>query len=84
MVLILGIAVGWLAGLVRSRISGQPYRVPEFSMVWLVLVGWSLLVVAHIMRHALSVAFAVGLGVAILYTLVAMQVIGTLFPAEAN
>ena len=36
------------------------------------------------MRHALSVAFAVGLGVAVLYTLVAMQVIGTLFPAETN
>jgi hypothetical protein len=67
-----------LAGQVAGEVP------PTAALVWLVLFGWSLLVVAHIMRHALSVAFAVGLGVAVLYTLVAMQVIGTLFPPETN
>jgi len=36
MVLVLGIAAGWLGGLVRSWITGLPFRVPEFSKVWLV------------------------------------------------
>jgi len=82
-----GALLGLLAlPLIQVLFEGQDSgEIPSFAaMVWLILVGWSLLVVAHIMRHALSVAFAVGLGVAILYTLVAMQVIGTLFPAEAN
>jgi len=39
MILILGIAAGWIAGLVRSWITGKPYRVPEFSRAWLVLVS---------------------------------------------
>lgn len=82
-----GALLGLLAlPVIRVLFEGQDSsEVPPFAaMVWLILFGWSLLVVAHIMRHALSVAFAVGLGVAVLYTLVAMQVIGTLFPAEAN
>ncbi|MFV1973983.1 MAG: hypothetical protein ACC648_09720 [Thiohalobacterales bacterium] len=82
-----GALLGLLAlPVIRVLFEGQDSgEVPPFAaMVWLILFGWSLLVVAHIMRHALSVAFAIGLGVAILYTLVAMQVIGTLFPAETN
>ena len=50
------------------------------GMLWLLLFGWNLLVVAHIMRHALSVNFPAATGVALLYTLVAMQIINTLFP----
>jgi hypothetical protein len=37
----------------------------------------------HIMRHALSTSFPVGLGVAVLYALVSMQVVATLFPPQA-
>jgi len=72
--------------LVQVVFEGQESgEVPPFvALVWLILFGWSLLVMGHIMRHALSVAFAIGLGVAVLYTLVAMQVIGTLFPMDAN
>lgn len=82
-----GALLGLLAlPIIRVLFEGQDSgEIPPFAaMVWLILFGWSLLVVAHIMRHALSVPFAVGLGVAVLYTLVAMQVIGTLFPAETN
>jgi hypothetical protein len=39
MILVLGIAAGWLGGLVRARITGQPYRVPELKKIWLVLVA---------------------------------------------
>jgi len=39
MILILGIAAGWLSGVIRSRITGTPYRVPEFSKIWLVLIA---------------------------------------------
>jgi hypothetical protein len=71
---------------IRVLFEGQAAgEVPPFAaLLWLILFGWSLLVVAHIMRHALSVTFPVGLGVAILYMLVAMQMIGTVFPSEAN
>ena len=39
MILILAIAAGWLSGLVRAWITKKPYRVPELSRVWLVLVA---------------------------------------------
>ena len=39
MILVLGIAAGWLGGLVRARITGEPYRVPELKKIWLVLVA---------------------------------------------
>ena len=39
MILVLSIAAGWIGGLVRSRITGQPYRVPELKKIWLVLVA---------------------------------------------
>ena len=39
MILVLAIAAGWLSGLVRSWIVRKPYRVPELSRTWLVLVA---------------------------------------------
>jgi hypothetical protein len=51
------------------------------GLLWLSLFAWSILVVAHIMRHALSVNLAVALVIAALYSLVAMRIINTLFPA---
>lgn len=39
MVLILGLAAGWLFGLIRSRITRRPYRVPELTQIWLVLIA---------------------------------------------
>jgi hypothetical protein len=39
MVLVLGIAAGWLGGLLRSRITGKPYRAPELKKIWLVLAA---------------------------------------------
>ncbi len=50
---------------------------------WLSLLIWNLFVMAHIMRHALSTSFAIGLGAAVLYALVSMQIVATLFPQQA-
>ena len=50
---------------------------------WLLLLIWNLFVMAHIMRHALSCSFAIGLGAAVFYALVSMQVIAILVPQQA-
>ena len=78
---------GTLLGLIALPViqllaSGQETGQPSLlaGMLWLLLFGWNLLVVAHIMRHALSVNFPVATGIAMLYTLVAMQLINALFP----
>jgi hypothetical protein len=64
---------------------GQPAaQVPALlAGVWLLLLIWNLFVMAHIIRHALSSSFAVGLGAAVLYALVSMQIVATLFPLQA-
>jgi len=39
MILLLGIAAGWLTGSVRSWITRTAYQVPELSKIWLVLIA---------------------------------------------
>jgi len=56
-----------------------PLLVPVF---WLCLFFWSLVVVAHIMRHALSTSFAMGLAISVLYALVSMQILATVIPLQ--
>ena len=55
---------------------------PLLTGSWLSLLIWNLFAMAHIMRHALSISFAVGLGAAVLYALVSMQIVATLFPQQ--
>jgi hypothetical protein len=50
------------------------------SIGWLVLLVWSLLVDAHILRHALSSSLAVGIGVALLYAMLTLLIISGLYP----
>ena len=52
------------------------------SLVWVALLVWNLMVSAHILRHALSSSFGMGLAVAILYLLISTQFAVTLFPQE--
>ena len=54
------------------------------SIAWLFLLFWNLLVSAHIMRHALTCSFAIGMGVSLLYMLISMQFVATLFPQLAG
>ena len=59
----------------------QPEQVPVLlTLFWLLLLVWNLLVMAHIMRHAVSSSLAVGLGVSLLYVLVSMQMIAVISP----
>ena len=53
------------------------------GMLWLALFGWSLIVVAHIMRHAMSVSLPVAIGVSVVYVLVAIQIVGAFSSAGA-
>ena len=67
----------------------QPGQLPDqipvvLSLFWLLLFVWNLLVMAHIMRHALSSSFATGLAFSVLYMLVTMQVIATVFPQQVG
>ncbi len=39
MVLLLGLAAGWLVGVIRAWIHKKPYSVPELSKTWLVLIA---------------------------------------------
>ena len=60
----------------------EPVPAPLVSL-WLLLLLWNLFVMAHIIRHALSSSFAIGFGISLLYALLSMQVITTLFPQQA-
>jgi hypothetical protein len=60
----------------------EPVPAPLLSL-WLLLLLWNLFVMAHIIRHALSSSFAIGFGISLLYALLNMQVIATLFSSQA-
>jgi len=44
------------------------------------LLAWTLLVIGHILRHALEVHLAVGTGLGLLYVIVSWRVMTALFP----
>ena len=54
------------------------------SLVWVALLVWNLMVSAHILRHALSSSFGMGLAVAILYLLISTQFVVTVLPQQAD
>jgi hypothetical protein len=72
------LALPLVQSLYGARESGQVSL--AVLLLWLLLMGWNLLVVAHIVRHALSVILPIAVGIAVLYTLIAMQLITALFP----
>jgi len=64
---------------------GQPAQAEEqisglLLYAWLLLLVWNLLITGHILRHALSTSLGIGTGVALLYTLISMQIVSALFP----
>ncbi len=54
-----------------------------FANFWLLLLVWIIVITAHILRHALAVSFASGLGLSIAYFFGQMAINMTLFAAEA-
>jgi hypothetical protein len=51
------------------------------AILWLVLMGWSLLVTAHILRHSLAVSLPAGVLLAMIYMMISIFFYGTLFGA---
>jgi hypothetical protein len=49
-------------------------------LLWLVLLGWSVVVIAHILRHSLSVPFWIGALAALGYVVLSQELLGVLFP----
>ena len=62
-------AYSWLNDAHEAGVSGPDHRLVAF-----LLLGWSMAVVTHIMRHALSCPPWVGLGVALGYTILSLSV----------
>ncbi len=50
------------------------------GLVLLLVLGWSLTVSAHILRHALSAPFYLGLLVSIAFFWISLEILGSLFP----
>jgi hypothetical protein len=61
-----------------ARDSGADIGFPGIFLLF--LLGWSLSVTAHILRHALSTHFGVGLGLAFVFNVISIEVLHRLFP----
>ena len=55
----------------------------ESGLLMLVLIFWSIVVLGHILRHAFEVDLNLGIGAAVLYTLVSWNLTALLFPVPA-
>ncbi len=78
---------GALLGLLGLPLIWQVARTQEagaaptlLAVGWVLLVAWSVVVQAHIFRHALSTRFGYGLLLAVLHSLIAVSVLSRLFP----
>lgn len=55
----------------------------EAGLLLLVLLTWSLVVLGHILRHAFDIKMGMGIGIALLYTLVSWNLLFMIFPTAA-
>jgi hypothetical protein len=53
------------------------------TILWLLLLGWSIAITAHIFRHALGVSLGIGLLSAMGYVFISITLNIFIFPAEA-
>ena len=68
------------ASLNRSGAEGSA----SLAVAWLVLLGWSIAVQAHIFRHALSTGYSLGLAVAGLRVVLGIGLLGLFYPAAGG
>lgn len=73
---ILGLPLVWQA--VHAHQEGGPSA--AVVSAWLVLLAWSVIVQAHIFRHALSTRFGYGLMLAGLHSVIAISLMEVFFP----
>jgi len=50
------------------------------TLVWLALLVWSVVVMGHVLRHALSASFSTGVALSLLYTVASIALVGMLIP----
>lgn len=60
----------------------EAWVAPAF-LLWLLLICWSILVFGHVLRHAMEIHLGWGIMLAVLYTIVALQVLHHLFPGAS-
>lgn len=72
------VALPLIHGLNLAEAAGQP--APLLVLLWLAVLIWSLLVLGHILRHALSTNLIAGVGVGVLYSVLIMVVVRAVFP----
>jgi len=73
------LALPLIHGLSVAQAAGEPAAGLAFA--WLALLCWSLLVLGHILRHALAVNLLTGVGIGILYSLLSLVLMRVVFPA---
>lgn len=72
------LALPLIHGLAAAQASGEPAAGLAFG--WLAVLIWSLLVIGHILRHALNVSLMTGVGVGVLYSLLSVMIVRVVFP----
>ena len=66
-----------------SRVQREDrWRTEIATLLLLLIVGWSVTVFAHVLRHALSVPFVLGLVLAIVFYWISISVFQTVFRVE--
>ena len=72
------LALPFIHGLSAAQAAGD--TAPVLAWAWLAVLIWSLLVLGHILRHALSVSLITGVGVGVLYSLASVMIVRVVFP----
>lgn len=74
----------WPVLLMLLRLPENDPRAALPSLLLVVGLIWSIVVIAHILRHALSSSYAAGLLLALLYVIISWNLSGLLFPPPAH
>lgn len=72
------LALPLIRGLSVAQTAGD--TAPTLAWAWLAVLVWSLLVLGHILRHALAVSLMTGVGIGVLYSLVSVMIVRVVFP----
>ncbi len=73
------VALPLIHGLAVAQAAGEPAA--GLALAWLAVLCWSLLVLGHILRHALAVNLLAGVGIGMLYSLLSLVLMRAVFPA---
>lgn len=73
------LALPLIHGLGVAQAAGETAAGLAFG--WLAVLCWSLLVLGHILRHALAVSLLTGVGIGVLYSLLTLVLMRAVFPA---